>query len=88
MIPPRASAECTEWIIAEGTPGRECPHDDFGLRPRMGTIGMSEDGVPIRNIESPYGRGVRSLSGATGNFFRYASGPEFPRAETNRQPAD
>ena len=67
VIPPGASAECTERIIAEDTPGRECPHDDFGLRPRTGTIGMSEDGVPIRNIESPYGGGVRSLPGATRN---------------------
>ena len=33
----------------------------------MGTIGISEDGVPIRNIESPYGGGVRSLPGAAGN---------------------
>ena len=67
LIPPGASAECTERIIAEDTPARECPHDDFGLRPRTGTIGISEDGVPIRNIESPYGGGVRSLPGATGN---------------------
>ena len=83
----------------------------------MGTIGISEDGVPIRNIESPYGGGVRSLPGATGNCLPVmfptapvpsangpqlgswrvavvwveetpagdASGPEFPRAETNRQ---
>ena len=33
-----------------------------------GTIGMSEDRVPTRNIESPYGGGVRSLPGATGNL--------------------
>ena len=83
----------------------------------MGTMGMSEDGVPIGNIESPYGGGMRSLSGATGNCLPVmfptvpvasangpqlgswrvavvqveetlagdASGPEFPRAETNRQ---
>ena len=53
--------------MAEDTPGRECPHDDFGIRLRTGTIGISEDGVPIRNIESPYGGGVRSLPGAAGN---------------------
>ena len=28
---------------------------------------MSEDGVPARNIESPYGGGVRSLPSAAGN---------------------
>ena len=67
LIPPGASAECTERIIAEDTPGRECPHDDFEIRRRTGTIGISEDGVPIRNIESPYGGGVRSLPGAAGN---------------------
>ena len=61
LIPPGASAECTERIMAEDTPGRECPHDDFRIRPRTGTIGISEDGMPIRNIESPYGGGVRSL---------------------------
>ena len=31
VIPPGASVECTEQIISEDTPGRECPHDDFGL---------------------------------------------------------
>ena len=69
MISPGASAECTERIIAEDIPGRVCPHDDLGLRPRTGTMGMSEDGVPARNIKSPYGGGVRSLPGAAGNCF-------------------
>ena len=73
--------------------------------------------MPTRNIESPYGGGVRSLPGATGNCLPVmfptapvpsangpqlgswrvavvrveetlagnASGPEFPRAETNWQ---
>ena len=90
-------------------------------RPNMdpkypGMIVMSEDGVPTRNIESPYGGGVQSLPGAAGNCLPVmcstvpvpsaggpqldswrvavvrveetlagdASGPEFPRAETNR----
>ena len=57
LIPPGASAECTERMMAGDTPGRECPHDDFGIRQRTGTRGISEDGVPIRNIESPYGEG-------------------------------
>ena len=69
VISPGASAECTERIIAEDTPGQVCPHDDLGLRPRTGTIEMSEDGVPARNIKSPYGGGVRSLPGAAGNCF-------------------
>ena len=32
------------------------------------TIEMSEDRVPTKNIESPYGGGVRSLPGATGSL--------------------
>ena len=54
--------------MAGNTPGRECPHDDIGIRPRMGTMQMSEDRVPTTNIESPYGGGVSSLPGATGSL--------------------
>ena len=66
--------------MAEDTSGRECPHDDFGIRPQTGTIGMSEDRVPVRNIESPYGGGVRSLPGAAGNFLpvKFPSTPVLP----------
>ena len=60
--------EWTDEIMAEDTSVLECPHDDIGIRLRAGTIGMSEDRVPTRNIESPYGGGVRSLPGATGNL--------------------
>ena len=66
--PPGVSTEWTDEIMAEDTSVRECPHDDIGIRLRAGTIGMSEDRVPTRNIESPYGGGVRSLPGATGNL--------------------
>ena len=62
--PPGVSTEWTE-IMAEDTSKRECPHDDIGIRWRAGTIEMSEDWVPTKNIESPYGGGVRSLPGAT-----------------------
>ena len=75
LIPPGAPAEFTEWIMAEDTPGRECPHDDFGIRPRTGTIGISEDEVPARNIESPSGGGVRSLHGAAKNCLPTAPVP-------------
>ena len=54
----------TEWT--DDTSERECLHDDIGIRPRVGTIEMSEDRVPTRNIEPPYGGGVQSLPGATG----------------------
>ena len=59
-----------------------CPHDDLGLRPRTGTMEMSEDGVSARNIESPYGGGVRSLPGAAGNCFPVRCSPvPVPSAE-------
>ena len=58
----------TENTPAEDTPGRECPHDVFGLRPHKGTMWMSNDRVPLENIESPYGGGVSSLPGATGDL--------------------
>ena len=52
----------------------------FGIRPRTGTIGMSEDRVPVRNIESPYGGGVWSLPGAAGNLLlvKFPSTPVLP----------
>ena len=43
MIPPGDSTEWTDEIMAEDTSGRKCSHDDFGIRPLTGTIGMSED---------------------------------------------
>ena len=58
----------TVETMAGDTPGRECPNDDVGIRPRMGTVRMSEDRVPSTNIESPYGGGVLSLPGATGSL--------------------
>ena len=58
----------TEETLAGDTPGWECPHDDVGIRPQMGTMRMSGDRVPSTNIESPYGGGVSSLPGATGSL--------------------
>ena len=66
--PPGVPMEWTDEIMAEDTSVRVCPHDDIGIQPRAGTIGMSEDRVPTRNIASSYGGGVRSLPGATGNL--------------------
>ena len=60
--------EWTDEIMAEDTSERECPHDDIGIRPRAGTIEMSEDRVPTKNIESPYEGRVRFLPGATGSL--------------------
>ena len=64
----RVSTVWTKETMAGDTPGRECPHDDIGIRPRMGTMRLSEDRVPSTNIESPYGGGVSSLPGATGSL--------------------
>ena len=69
LVPSRVSPEWTlQETMAGDISGRECPHDDIGIRPRMGTIWMSEDRVPTTNIESPYGGGVSPLPGATGSL--------------------
>ena len=68
LVPSKVSTVWTEETLAGDTPGRECPHDYVGIRPRMGTMRMLEDQVPSLNIESPYGGGVSSLPGATGSF--------------------
>ena len=68
LVPSGVSTVWTEESLAGDTPGRECPHDDVEIRPRMGTMRMSEDRVPFMNIESPYGGGVSSLPGATGSL--------------------
>ena len=60
------SGGSTVWT--EKTLGRECPHDVVGLRPHKGTMWMSNDRVPLKNVESPYGGGVSSLPGATGGL--------------------
>ena len=56
----------TEKALAEDTPRRECPHDVVGLHEHKGTVWMSSDCVPLKNVESPYGGGVSPLLGAAG----------------------
>ena len=56
--------------MAGDTPGLECPHDDVGIRPNMGTVRMSDDRVPSTNIESPYGEGRRPSPVLLGACFR------------------
>ena len=68
LVPSGVSTVWTEETLAGDTPGRECLHDDVEIRPRMGTMRMSEDRVPSINIESPYGGGVPSLPGDTGSL--------------------
>ena len=68
LVPSGVSPVWTEETMAGDISRRECPHDDIGIRPRMGTIWTSEDQVPTTNIKSPYGGGVSSLPGATGSL--------------------
>ena len=60
--PPLVSSGCstvrTEKTLAEDTRRRECPHDVVELHSHKGTMWMSNDGVPLKNVESPYGGGV------------------------------
>ena len=55
-----------EKALAEDTCRRECPHDVVGLHAHKGTMWMSNDGVPLKNVESLYGGGVLPLLGAAG----------------------
>ena len=57
LVPSGVSTVWTDATLAEDTPRRECPHVGVGLRPRKGTMQMSEDRVPYMNIESPYWEG-------------------------------
>ena len=60
----------TEKASAEDTHRRECPHDVVGLHVHKGTMWMSNDCVPLKNVESPYGGGVSPLLGAAGGCSR------------------
>ena len=66
MVSPVYSAVQTEKALAEDTRRRECPHDVVELHAHKNTMWMSNDGVPLKNIESPYGGGVSPLLGAAG----------------------
>ena len=66
MVSPGCSTVQTEKALAEDTRRRECPHDVVGLHAHKGTMWMSNDGVPLNNVESPYGGGVSPLLGAAG----------------------
>ena len=63
--PPLVFSGCstvrTEKASAEDTHRRECPHDVVGLHAHKGTMWMSNDCVPLKNVESPHGGGVSPL---------------------------
>ena len=71
LVPSRVSTVWTEETMAGDTPGRECPHDDFGMRPQMGTKKMSDDRVPDSNIELRIGEGRRPSPVLPGALFRW-----------------
>ena len=43
LVPSGVSPVWTEETMAEDISRRECPPDDIGIRPRMGTMWTSED---------------------------------------------
>ena len=63
VVAPGYSAVQTEKALAEDTRRRECPPDVIELHTHKGTMWMSNDGVPLKNVESPYGGGVSPLLG-------------------------
>ena len=52
--------------MAGDTPGRECPHDDLGMQPQIGTEKLSGGTVFDTDTGSPYGRGALPFSGVAG----------------------
>ena len=58
LLFPGGSTVWTEQTLAEDTLERECPHDVVGLRPHDGMMWMSNNRVPLKKFESPYGGGV------------------------------
>ena len=66
LVSSGGSTVWTEKTPAEDTPRRECTHDVDESRLHKGTMWMSNDRVPLKNVESPYGGGVSSLPGAAG----------------------
>ena len=66
MVSSGCSMVRTEKASAQDTHRRECPHDVVGLHAHTGTVWMSNDCVPLKNVASPYGGGVSALLGAAG----------------------
>ena len=66
LVSSRCSTVQTGPASAEDTHRQECPHDVIGLHAHKGTMWMSDDCVPLKNVKSPYGGGVSPLPGAAG----------------------
>ena len=65
--PSRVLTVWTEETMAGDTPGRECPHEDFGMQAQIDTMKRSDDLLPDTNIGSLYGGGASSFSGVAGS---------------------
>ena len=52
--------------MAGDTPGRECPHEDLGMRPQIDTEKLSGGTVSDADTGSLYGRGALPFSGVAG----------------------
>ena len=66
LVSSKCSTVQTGQASAEDTHRQEYPHDVIGLHAHKGTMWMSDDCVPLKNVKSPYGGGVSPLPGAAG----------------------
>ena len=66
LVSSKRSTLQTGQALAEDTYRQECPHDVIGLHAHKGTMWMSDDCVPRKNVKSPYGGGVLPLPSAAG----------------------
>ena len=58
----------TGQVLAEDTHIQECSHDVVGLYAHKGTMWITDDRVPQKNIKLPCGGGVLTLPGAAGGL--------------------
>ena len=63
LVPSRVSVVWVEETMAGDTPGRECPREDLGMQPLIGTRKPSGGTVSDDDSRSPCGRGALPLSG-------------------------
>ena len=59
-----------EETMAGDTPGRECQHEDLGMRPQIGTEKLSGGTMSGADTGLPYGGGALPFSGVAGRSLR------------------
>ena len=74
-VPPRRT------ILDEDTHRRECPRDVVGLHAHKGTMWMSNDGVPLKNI-GPYHHSISCTSEDSEYFLACSDNPPRMRHPT------